>query len=433
MPFAKSKRSFAFLGRLGAVGLMVVAVAPVAARADGAGGSAGEIGETGQLLSPEPIGGASGWSAAPPVESMLPFYDLDWSLGLRGSYIRDSQSGDRYKALALPSVTLTHTSDHFAYHGTADGQFSKTGDGAINVDAARLAIGTALQFDPETSLSSNASLSMTQEDPNSPDVGSNVVETPKEYSGSADSTFKHGFGRFNVSVSGSAGRDIYGSTTLTGGALVDNTGQNNTHGGVGLRLGFQLTPIIELFAEGNATRAVYDAPLASLSTKLDGNLFTVMGGASANWHDRLIASASAGFGVERFDAASLADVRATLYDASLTYKPDSTLTLTGDFTTTMGAPGVTGSGTAKLDYEATASAAYQINDWLGWRASAGWHDTSFAASSGTDTGYTLGVGADYLLSRHAMLSADYGFEHDEVPPAPAQDVHTVTLGLTLKK
>jgi hypothetical protein len=430
LPLAKSKRWIAVPGGLGAAAIL--ALAPAAAFAGGDGVAPGDIGGATSLPAPAPVG-QTGWTDAAPVESMRPFYDIDWSLGLRGSYIRDSLSGDRYKALALPSVTLTHTGDRFSYHGTADGQLSKTGDGAVNVDEARLSAGSALQFDPETSLSGNAALSMTQEDPNSPDVASNVVETAKEYSGSLDATFKRSLGRFNVAVTGSAGRDIYGPTTLTGGVISDNTSQNNTRGGAGLRLGFQLSPVIELFAQGDVTHTAYDAPAASLSTKLDGNLFTLLGGASANWNDRLTASASAGIGVEHFDDPALAEVRATLYNASLTYKPDRTLTLTGDFTTTVGAPGVTGSGTAKVNYQATAGAAYQVNEWLGLRGSAGWHEASFAGSSGIDTGYTLGLGADYLLSRHAKLSADYAFEHAEVSPTPPSDTHTVTLGLTLQK
>ena len=43
---------------------------------------------------------------APPYE-WDPFFDLDWSLALRGAYVT-GESGARYEGLAVPSVTLTH-------------------------------------------------------------------------------------------------------------------------------------------------------------------------------------------------------------------------------------------------------------------------------------------------------------------------------------
>jgi len=403
-----------------------LALVPAAAMADGDGAQ--------WEPAPEAVGDSANWqpdTAGP--EHMKPFYDLDWSLGLRGSYSRDSVTGDHYKTEALPSVTLTHTGDLLSYHASADADVSRTDSGAINIDQARLSAGTALQFDPKTSLTTNATSAITQEDPNAPDVASDTIATPVEYSGTADSTWTQSIGRINVSLTGNAGREVFGPTTLTGGVIQDNASQNNTYGGTGLRLGFQLTPVLEPFVSGNITRTVFDQPSPSLSTKLDGNLYTLMAGISAKWDDRLTASVSAGIAKEHFDDGTLADVNATLYDASLTYKPTDVLTLNGAFTTTLGAPGPTGSGTAKIDYEATANATYLVNDWLQWRGTAGWHNATYADSSGTDTGYTFGVGADYLINTHAKLSADYGFEHAEVTPNPVADIHTVTLGVTFQK
>jgi len=376
---------------------------------------------------------AAQWTPAAPVEHMVPFYGIDWSLGLRGAYINDSQTGERFKALVLPSVTLSHTGSLLSYHATGDAELSKTGDGQINVDQARLSAGTALAFDPNNTLESNASVSMSQEDPHSPDVASNVAETPLEISGSADSTYTRKLGRFNVSLSGNVGHDLYGPTTLTDGTTVSNDAQDNTHFGGGLRLGFQLTPVLEPFVKADVTRTRYDIAPPAPGTKLDGNLYSLMSGISAKWDTRLTASASAGVGLEHFDSPGLADVQATLYDANLTYKPDDTLTLTGDFSTSIGAPGPSGSGTAAVSYQATANATYLVNDWLDWRGSAGWHDTSYAGTSNTDTGYTLGVGADYLLSKHAKLTADYTYQRYEVTPSPPGDTHSVMLGVTFQK
>ena len=411
--------------------LLALALVPTAAFAGEVAGNGAP--PTDPLLLQPSFSGTLAPLAPAPSEPELPFYDLDWSLGLRGSYINDSSSGVRYQGLVLPSATLTHTGKYLSFHGGADAQFSKTDGDAVNVQEARLAGGSALQFGPDSSLTSNASLTLSQEDPNSPTVPTDVATPPTEISGAADSTFTRKFGSLNLSASANAGRDVYGPTTLGDGTTVDNASLNNTSAGGGLRLGYQLTPVLELFTSGNATRTMFDAASPTLSTKLDGNLYTVKAGVSAKWDSRLAASASVGTALEHFDDPGLADVRATLYDASLTFKPTDTLTLDGAFTTTVGAPGPDGSGTASIEYAATAAATYQVNDWLDWRASAGWSETRYVDSSQSSRGYDLGVGADYALSRHAKLSADYNFGHSEVSPNPPDDTHTVTLGLTLQK
>jgi len=407
-------------------GLLLVGTALVSFDAHAAGGNYGT-----SLRPAEPVLTSPADQPAP-IGVDPPYFETDWSLGLRGSYI-NSGSDQRYEVLALPSASLTHTGDTLSYHATVDGQVSSTDGGSTNVDQARLSAGSALQFNADTSLATDASFAMTQEDVHAPDVASDVAETPVNYDGSADATLTRKFGRFNVSLGGTAGRSVYGPTTLKDASLIDNSGQNNTDFGGSLRLGFALSPVFEVFGKVDATRTLFDAADPNLGVKLDGNLYTARAGFVATWGDELTASASIGQALEQFDAAGLPNVTATLYDASINYKATSTLTLAGDFATTVGAPGPNGSGSAQIAYAATASAAYTVNDWLDWRGSAGWNSATYAGTSNTSKGYSFGVGADYLLSQHAKLSADYDFAHASVTPNPATDTHTVSVGFTLQK
>ena len=105
-------------------------------------------------------------------------------------------------------------------------------------------------------LTSNAAFAMSQEDPNSPDVASDVATTPVEYSGTADSTYQQKFGRLDFSLKGNLERDVYGPTTLKDGTSVDNTDQNNTQLGGTLRLGFQVTPVFQLFGDSLVIGAI---------------------------------------------------------------------------------------------------------------------------------------------------------------------------------
>jgi hypothetical protein len=425
LPVATFGRSFAAACNRGGVVLLWLALLPSTASAA-------------SLLVPD-YGDQTLATAAPDQPSWTPvadgdapFYAVDWSVGLRGAYVEDS-SGSRFETLLLPSATLTHTGDRLSFSSGASAEISRTGDGAPSVDTLRLKAGNTLSFNPDSSLATNANLAMTRENPHNPDVAANVAETPVEVSGTVDGTFTRKFGRFNLALRGNAERDVFGPTTFTDSSTEDNAPQNNTEARGGLRVGYALTPILEPFIDAGVARSVFDAPSTSLGVKLDGNTYTVKAGVSAKWDTLLEAEASIGLGLERFDDATLADVRATLYDASLTYRPSDTLTVSGDFSTSIGAPGPNGGGSAKIDYGATAKADYKVNEWLNWRASAAWHSASYAQSSTADNGYDLGVGADYSLSKHAKLSADYDFSHSEITPNPATDSHTVTLGMTLQK
>jgi hypothetical protein len=273
---------------------------------------------------------------------------------------------------------------------------------------------------------------MSQENPAAPDVPDNVAATPVELSGRTEANYTQKLGRFSVTIKGDGGRDIYGTTTLRDGTIQDNSSQNNWNFGGGLRLGFALTPVLGLFTDAEAGRTLFDAADPSLGKRLDGNQYSLMAGASAQWGDWLAAEASAGVGLARFDDASLGDIVATLYDASLTYKPSETLALSGNLASSIGAPGPNGAGTAKVGYEAMAGVTYTVNDWLDWRASADWHDAHYPGSTGTDRGHGYGIGADYLINAHARVSADYAFEHSEISGAP-QDEQTVSVGVTVHK
>jgi hypothetical protein len=154
---------------------------------------------------------------------------------------------------------------------------------------------------------------------------------------------------------------------------------------------------------------------------------------AGNWGPDLTASVSAGVGINHFDDASLADIRAALYAANIAYKPTEALTLTGNLTSVIGAPGPDGSGTAQISYQATAGSTYVVNDWLDWRASVNWHNTTYAATTVTDDGYGFGVGADYIINRQTKLSADYSYGRDTISPGAPEDTQTISLGLTVQK
>jgi hypothetical protein len=241
------------------------------------------------------------------------------------------------------------------------------------------------------------------------------------------------FGAFVVGGRVNFSRTSYGPTTMVGPVMVDNTHQSNWTAGTGLRVGYRVTPILTAFVDGSAGYQLYDAPSPDFLVKLDAADYEVRTGLSAAVNSTLEAEASVGVGYRNFTDPVLSDALALLYDASVTVRPDETVTMTAAFTTGFGAPGAGSGGTARLEYEATGDIAYQVNPWLALRASAGWRYALLLGTPETERGYDAGVGADYRLNEFATLTADYGYSFAETTPNPAEDAHRVSVGVTISR
>jgi hypothetical protein len=236
-----------------------------------------------------------------------------------------------------------------------------------------------------------------------------------------------------LSARATAGRDIYGPTIDATGASIDNTWDNNTSAGGGLRITYPVTPVLAAFADGSASYRYFDAASPTLGAKLDGPTYVGKVGVSYEPNILISAEGSIGVGLRRFDAG-FSDITATLYDAKVTFRPDETLVLDAAFSTELGAPGANDPGTARVTYTATADVAYTINPWLGVRASADWYRAEVAGTGGVETGYGFGAGLDYRVNRQTTVSADYTFSHvAPVAPEPMRDTHKFMVGMTFAK
>jgi len=369
---------------------------------------------------------------AEPHEWDAPYFDLDWSLALRGAYVRDAD-GEHYEALAVPSVTLTHQTMRGGYDFSASAELAKTSLDAYRLAALRIAAGADYQLDALTAISGSLDLSLTQDSPGTPGVASDVASPPIIGSIATEAAVTRDVGVFDIALRGDFSRTVYGPSTLVDASVVDNSAQNNWTVGTGLRLGYAVTPILTAFVDGSAGYQFYDLPSPVYLEKLDAADYAIRTGLGVKWNSVLEAEASIGLGLRRFAVLAFGEVVSTLYDAKFTFRPDETVTLGGTFSTTIGAPGPSSGGQARIAYVAAADASYQLNPWLRLRASAGWQHSVLVGTATTETGYNAGTGLDYLLNEFATLTADYAYRWAATTPNPGEEEHRVTLGVTFSK
>jgi len=356
-----------------------------------------------------------------------PFFDVDWSVALRGTYTK-ATAGERFDIRLVPNVTLEHIGSRSAISLDASTEITRPSEGGnIDIGALRLGLQTGYDLDSVTRLTANGNLVLTQPTPGTPGLASNIAIAPQSLSGGADVGITRQFGRFNIGLTGAAQRNIYGPTTLTDATVIDNWDQNYTSLDTGLRIGFEATPIFEVFGTAGLGRDIFDQAGSNAADA------TLRGGITGRWNGILEATLSTGVGLRSFDDAGLADVVTQLYDAQVTFTPDPTWRMTAGFATTVAPPGPDAGGTTRVDYTANAEVAYTVNSWLALRALADWNATRFAGSANTETGYGLGAGADYKVNAHTALTADYGFDHSDSSTSGTQEAHRVTVGITLSR
>jgi len=367
-----------------------------------------------------------------PHEWDAPPFALDWTLGLRGSYVQSGGEG-RFEALAVPRVSLRHDFLRGSYSVDATAEVSRGSDADLRLNTLRIDSAGEVALAPSLTLSGSAAVALTQPRADSSGYPTGTVRASQEISGSLAGAAAYDFGPVTATLSGSGSRSVYGPTTLADTSSIDNSANDNWRAGAALRLGYEVTPMLTAFVEAGAAVQFFDVASPDYGVRLDATDYSVKTGLAADWGEVLAADASVGLGLRQFSEAPVDDIVSTLYDAALTFRPDETLLLRGGLATTIDAPGPNASAAAKVEYAAIGAAEYQVNPWLRLRASAGASYALFSDSTASETGYDLGVGADYLLNESMSLAGDYAYALTLPSSGATDEEHRVTLGVTLRR
>lgn len=368
---------------------------------------------------------------APYVNSSAQF-EADWSVALRGSY-QQGTNGNRFGISLSPEASLLRRTSRADFVFGASAELLKEAG-----DEFRLSSG-ALEFDAGYSINSvtNASASgrVSVEQAGRYDVGtaSNVATAPIILNGSGDFSLRRQFGRFGLQATGTLARDIYSVTELVSGVTQDNKYRNRLGLGAELRAIYALGGNVDIFIEGGTERNIYDAVSPSLGVRLNSWTSSVRAGVSGNWGDVVEVEVSAGYGLRRFDSALLSDAPTALLDAELIYRPNDPIELSALFETNISAPDASTGASAQIEYAAITAARYLINDRVSVRANLGGRWTRFADTAQTQSEYSAGVGADFTVNAHTVLSADYSYELSEDTAADKTESHRVAVGVVYSR
>lgn len=380
----------------------------------------------------DPTTGCENCETFAPHEWDAPPFAFDWSLALRGAYVRD-RSGGHFEALAVPSISFRHEFLRGSYTFSSSAELSRSTEETYRINALRLGVAGDYAVNTDLTLSGAANFALLT--PSASTTGYPVTTTSasREVTADVGGSAAYDFGLLTTTLSGNASRSVYGPTTLADSSQIDNSANNNWQFGSSLRVGYAVTPLLTAFAEGSVGYQLYDTIAPTYGTKLDATDYAVRGGLASKWSEVLEAEASVGMGYRHFTFGAADDFASQLYDASITFRPDETVEMRGAFATTVGAPGPNATGAARIEYAATGDIGYTVNPWVKLRASAGYRYAIFSDSTNTETGYAAGAGADYLINENMSVTGDYNYSATIANAGAADEEHRVTLGVTLKR
>lgn len=367
-----------------------------------------------------------------PIEPTSPPFVLDWSVGLKGTYTSDT-TGSGFVTTLNPAFSAEHAGVRTDLRLDGQAELARTGDGRLALPSLELGASTTTRLDRDTNLTGRADLSITQDLRLTPGSNPQVLEAPQVINGSAEIGVDRSFGRFNVEATASLGRTAYGDSLRSDTGRTSNSARNVWEGDTRLRLGLQVTPILEVFGEAGLGRDWFDQQSPTSGLKSDATSTSLRAGIAGEWNGIWAASASVGLGHHDFDAAGLNDFATRLYDARVSFTPDPTIDLTASLSTRVTPTGADAVGAARVQHRAETELGYIVNSWLRLRASADWSQTNWEGSGQTEHRHGFGAGADYRFNARTALSADYGYAQRDNSATGQVESHTVSVGVTLRR
>lgn len=179
--------------------------------------------------------------------------------------------------------------------------------------------------------------------------------------------------------------------------------------GVGLRVGYEVSPGLQLFAEQEWSRRDYEAPAADgLLRDADGRI--TRAGLATEITAKITGELSIGKLVEQPDADALASIEGLVADGALTWTPSALTTVTLGARSTIAPTSITGSAGA-LERSADVEVRHEFRRYLAAIAGLGYTSRDYAGTDISETETTANLGLEYLVGRGWVLGA--GYEHTQ--------------------
>lgn len=230
-------------------------------------------------------------------------------------------------------------------------------------------------------------------------------------------------------LAGRIDRTTYGKAVI-GGVTVDQADRNNTLFGGRLRLGYQITPTLTPFIEGELTNRLFDERVDADGVQRSSHGQALRVGLIYDYEPVTRAEIAVGALRESFADPAFAPITAFAVDGSIAWSPTELVTVTGTVATAVN-PATNPDSSGSVTYDGMIDVAYLYRRNVSFNAFAGIRNEDFEGTNQLDRTHRLGLGAAWRINRFMQLKA--GYEHQWLDSTVAgRDYASDTVRLDLR-
>jgi hypothetical protein len=266
-------------------------------------------------------------------------------------------------------------------------------------------------------------------DPNFP---AGVDEAPGVHDLITTAALNGHLGRMDFTLAGTAERTIY-ENGMAGNVVVDQSDRINNRYVTRLRVGYQLTPAITPFVEGEFAWRVFDRPIDDYGIARSSISRAIRTGIAYDGGPILKGELAVGARREVFDDPGLATLRALTVDGSLTWAPTKLTTVTVAASTGFN-PADDPLSSGSIVYDTSVELAYAWRRNVTVKLTGAYKNEAFQGLDLQNQTYNVGIGWIWKLNRTLQLTAGYVHQWLESSD-PAVNYHSdaVRIGLRVQR
>jgi hypothetical protein len=291
----------------------------------------------------------------------------------------------------------------------------------------------AYEIGRETTLRAAASYRIGPEAASSPVVLPETDADPLNHQMSTSLGVERAFGRAVLGLTGQVDREVFSDFEATCCGTVSQEDRNYTLSTLALRAGYEVSPALTPFVEGEIGRRSYDLEQDSAGYRRSADRYALKGGVEIDLREKTSGELSVGWLRETFDDARLAPVSALLIDGTLNWSPmrGTTLRLTGG-TTVEGSTTADDSGSVL--YSSSLELLRELRPNLSVGLLGGISVRDYVASSNSETTLSAEASATWWMNRFAGINGRIRHERfDSTLPNRDYRESSIYLGLKFQR
>lgn len=240
-------------------------------------------------------------------------------------------------------------------------------------------------------------------------------------------------GRLRLGLTGDLTRDLYGDAELSDGSILPQDGRNTTLATVALRAGYEISPALRPFVEGEIGRRLYDEDVDPLGYERSADRYALRAGLEFDMGEKLSGEFSAGWLTERPDDDRLDAISAPTVAANVRWSPLRGTVVELNGSTTVESTTQSDS-TGSLLYAGSLSMTRELRANLTGRALVGLDWRDYSGSSENEMILRGEASLTWWMNRHAGVTTRARHEIQRSTLADRDyDATSIYLGMTLQR